>query len=381
MFSRARPLRVLAILALLTTMATSRPLASFVAPGEQDTFTDPDVRVTLTHDNEALRQRAADAARQIAAVCRTWFGAPLPDATVSADPSLIDVPETMAVEAHVALTAARLWSNAAMGFGDNDHAFAEGLARYLHAIAVENLFDARYRRRAYSQHAERLFGGFVAVPTRGIYVRRHSALAPGRQLGEDAALIFQTLERLLSQPRLQRAVREATVTPPRDSQTFVTRLEGALGQDVRWLFDDVSSGRGYDYALDGLTTSPGDCADGPCYRTGLVLKRRGEAQFTGSNDANRYQQGRLLQISVLFENGDAVATSSGGRQASEELWFESAFPATSATLDPSHIVALDRARLDNFQTLAPKTNINVSRWTAQWAGWLEHTLLTSAFFF
>jgi hypothetical protein len=197
---------------------------------------------------------------------------------------------------------------------------------------------------------------------------RLTALREGDDTAARVSRGFLALEQMVGLPRLQHAVQAAA--RGKDAAT-VSAMEAALGQEVQWLFDDLAAGREFDLALVSLSSDASTCAGSrPCYRTRVLLERRGQATFE-----------RVLDVAMAFADGSTVEESLSDGAAPVELWFESPAPAVNASLDPRRIAVVDRSLLDNFRTLAPATNVNVARWVGQWSVWLQQALLTHAYFF
>jgi hypothetical protein len=278
----------------------------------------------------------------------------------------------MSVEARIALDVTRAWV-ASSGAGRAGDVLVEGLARYLHTLAVEDLFDRRYQRRAYAVHAEPMLRGSFTMPIRGIHRTRLTTLrAETESIAAQLALAFATLERYLAPTRLQRAVTAAVASRPSDIDTFVTDMESALGQELSWLFETVLAEGRYDYALTEFASDPALCQDAPCFRTRAVVERRTDSAFASTT---------VPGVLLTFADGQSLTSASDARVSIEEFYFESPAPADTATIDSAGVLLLDRNRLDNRKTLAPATDVNVARWTGQWAVWLQHALLAYASFF
>jgi hypothetical protein len=345
MFRRARAPRVLWTLALIAPIAVSG--------------------VTTPAQQEAPREgRATSASEQALVLCRDWLGVSVPPADHDLLP--FDTASTMTREASTAHDVLRRCVDIALPAGEQ--ALRPGLARYLHALVVERLFDQRYQRLAYSLHAEPLFGGFVQVPTRGIHRTRLTALREDDDTAARVSRGFLALEQMVGLPRLQHAVQAVAA---RKDVPMVATMEAALGQELQWLFDDLVAGREFDLTLVSLSSDASTCEGAqPCYRTRVILERRGQATFE-----------RALGLAMTFADGSTVEESVSGGAALDALWFESPAPAVNAALDPRRIAVVDRSLLDNFQTLSPATNVNVARWVSQWTVWLQQALLTHAYFF
>ena len=168
---------------------------------------------------------------------------------------------------------------------------------------------------------------------------------------------------------------------------FFETLDAATDRDLSW-FVDEAFGRAatYDYAVADLASvvdETGACGTGPCYRTTVVLKRLGDAVFSGTSLApvGPFEAGRAVEIEVRFADGQRSEDHWDGRAAEKTLVYHGPAPATWARIDPARTLLLDANRLNNARTLLPASSAATLPWSVRWTTWLQDLLLSSAVFF
>jgi hypothetical protein len=358
-----------------------------------------DVRLLLQPEHAAQAERLLDAAVDALALHRRWLS-PYPDDHLTmvdtgwrdamgdrAYPGLITfatrwiVPSTtLAPEAAVARGVSAQWWGGVVGIDPvEDSALADGLQGYFTAMVVEHLFDVRHQRLAYAAFGHAFFGGFIPWTWRGVLVSR-SAAYRGR-----AALGFGTLERYLDAPVMQRALAAVIDRHPdeRISRREFFRLAGdAAGQDLRWFEEAVFERAGsFDYAVGSVVTVPdASCDTSPCFRTSVVIERRGDGQFTGTSEppAGPYESGRAVLVAVSFGDGQRVVDTWDGRGLSKPVIVRSRVPAVSVRVDPDRMLLLDVTQTNNSWTGTPRAARASTRWAVTWAVWLQDLLLSYA---
>src|SRR5206468_7242047 len=118
----------------------------------------------------------------------------------------------------------------------------------------------------------------------------------------------------------------------------------------------------------------------PCFEATVIVRRLGEAEFTGTSHApiGPYDAGRALTVLVRFEDGSETTDRWDGRARWRLFEYESPSPAVSAQIDPERILVLDRNFTNNSVTRRPATPQAATRWAARWTIWLQDLLLTYA---
>jgi hypothetical protein len=329
--------------------------------------------------------RVANALRESRERYTEWLGPAThhSDAVTGIEPPWISTPSSMDVESQVAYLVLEEW----FGYVDpKTPPMVKGVGWYLQSRVVERLFDFAFFTEGCCMESARFFGGAVPWGFSRLPLSRWSAglgraSPPGRSLPTSvdaatirAALAFGTLERYLTWPTLQSALREwakqsATKTlTPADIQRIVS---DASGQDLEWFFSTAfDPARRFDYGIDTFTT------EGKTTRVTVV--RRGDAMFTGRTRVpdGPYESGDAMELRVTFADGQQITGRWDGRQASRVFEFESPSPAVEAYLDPERTLLLDENYLDNRRLATPSHNIDVAKWTARWVMWLQNAMLT-----
>lgn len=400
MFSNGAPPRRAPTALAALIGATAALLASDLVQSGTPSVIEIALPPTQSHYREQVEQAAFESLR----LYSTWLSTPPPvDAVTTArtgEPAstglALRLPwraadPMMEVQSHVAYEIARkYWTEAG-----SDPAIARGLSWYLQSRAVEYLFNLRYAAPGYYMEGLRLFGGHVPWVVDSLRVSRWRALANTDgtrrlppQIDESvtrAAVAFASLERYLSWPVLQGALAALAAqrgTPLTAGHVGAT-ISAAAGQDLSWFFEFAfDPDRDVAYRLEGLVTGvAGPDCDG-CVRTAITAVRLGDAVFSGSSHQplGEFDSGSAITLQLQFANGASVVTRWDGRDERREFVFESAAPATIATLDPEGVLLLDENPLDQRLVQEPGTNVPLAKWLARWATWLQHAMLTYAMF-
>lgn len=273
-------------------------------------------------------------------------------------------------------------------------AIARGLSWYLQSRVVEHLFNLKYALPGHSSESVRLFGGFVPVTLPALRISRWRSLdVPARQrrrppeLDEAsvrAAMAFASLERYVGWPVLQGAL--AVLARDRDAPLTAERTRGvisaAAGEDLTWFFDIAFDGRRtVEYAIAGFGSSPASsCAAAPCFTTQVILKRLGNAAFSGSSRdrVGRFDSGTAIGLRVGLESGQIMTARWDGRDDERTFLFESPTPGIAAQLDPDGVLLLDPNRQDHWWRLQAASNVSIAKWVARWSVWLQHAMMSYA---
>lgn len=287
-----------------------------------------------------------------------------------------------------------------VGNNEFEHAWMdEGINQYANARVMAETFSPAH-------HSERFFG-FLPWTYRGIVIPRDEfeywssyrdaadsdtpstpSWAYDRVTGSEityskTALWLHTLERLIGQPTLQRAMatfferwRFRHPTP----DDFFATVNDVSGRDLTWFFDEVyRSSRVFDYGVDSIASDlpsvsgVGDGVGRPVlrdetpagarYETAVTVRRHGEGVFP-------------VDIEVVFEDGTRRRVPWNGRDRRRVFTFTSTSAAVSATVDPGEVLRLDVSRFNNSVTLEPQGERAATRWSLLWLTWLQDRLLT-----
>lgn len=304
----------------------------------------------------------------------------------------------MAVERAVSSAVARAFWRREIPCGPASDWFVDGLARYEAVVSIASQYDGALEVPAIGAFEQRLAGGFVPwvvrtpVPawsgSRSAY-RARAGLDPAQPrsaadrqaLEAKTALSAQTLAAWIGSPTWQAVLHDfversrGRCASWRDLQQSAADISGF---DLSWFFDQAfASGRIFDYGVDRFASEPAAAAPGR-YRTALVVRRFGDALFTGSAEppVAPFESGRGVEIAVRFADGTERAEHWDGRAASRTFEYDGASPAVSATVDPRLVIQLDANRTNNSRTLAPRQRTAATRWAVLWTAWLQHLLLT-----
>ena len=318
-----------------------------------------------------------------------WLGPlPQPDASLGEiEVRWLAAPSSMDVESRVSYELARQWFGAP---GGQNASMVNGVAWYLQSRVGERLFDFAFFTEGCCLESAAFFGGAVPWGFSRLPLSRWNAglgrtLPAGRRLPASvdaatirAALAFGTLERYLTWPALQSALREWVVQAssrallPADIERIVS---SATGEDLEWFFATAfDPAQHFDYGLDQFSSE----SSSGTFHSRVIAVRRGNAMFTGRTRPpdGPFESGDAMELRVTFADGQQVAGRWDGRQPSRVFEFESASPAVEAFLDPNRTLLLDDNYLDNRRLMTPSHNIAVGKWTARWVMWLQNAMLT-----
>ena len=361
----------------------------------------PAVRVELSAASTDRAEQLAESARQALDLLTTWFG-PYPassltlvdaswrSAAPSASPGTVPVAvrwielgrDPAAERRLIAAMASHYWHEAVAA--DPNHAwFAEGLARYSAARAIDTLLE---RRQYWSS---RYFGGFIPYAVRSLPLSPFGAEARGHILSLDAGLAWpeasdasrvtraigalSTLERYIGWPALQQGLLSFRANGHRDGYApaaLAAVLTAQRGGDMSWFFTEAfAPDKQFDYAVESVTNEAVDAR----FLVRVNLRRLGNGVF-GITDPSR---GPSLPVVVAFADGSEVSERWPGGLESLSLEYAAATPAVRAAVDPDAVVLLDRDPVNNVRrlTAAPLTGVGL-RATAAWLTWLEDLALT-----
>lgn len=318
-----------------------------------------------------------------------WLGPPPGPIEIVQDVHVrwLAAPASMEVESQVAYETARQWFGPA---GTSNATLVNGVAWYLQSRVVERLFDFAFFTEGCCLESAAFFGGHVPWGFSRLPLSRWSAglgrtVPPGRRLPPSvnaatirAALAFGTLERYLTWPTLQAALREWSKHAAGQSLTPVDVqqiISSATGEDLEWFFSTAfDPSQHFDYALEEFSSE----SSAGKYHTKVSAVRRGNAMFTGRTRPpdGPFESGDAMELRVTFADGRQVTDRWDGRQPARVFEFDSASPAIEAFLDPHQTLLLDDNYLDNRRLATPSHNIAVAKWTARWVMWLQNAVLT-----
>lgn len=160
------------------------------------------------------------------------------------------------------------------------------------------------------------------------------------------ATVLLTLERIIGEETLQRALREYFLkyrfTHP-TKEDFLKTVEEVSGQDLRWYYDQAVYGTAVlDYEIVRARSDRIDWAADPgdrrtpatAYRTNFIVHRKGDFVFP-------------VDIRVRFDNGETIQEQWDGKDRWKRFTYEKKARLVSAQVDPNYAVRLDKDFYNN----------------------------------
>jgi hypothetical protein len=269
-----------------------------------------------------------------------------------------------------------------------DHAWMdEGLTTYLSSKLMADSYPGRFTRTG------RLFGGLVIWPweaarwTRSVDgdgANRYRT-EPDRDVPSNAswqfdpatgrtltyfrtALWLHTLERMIGWETMRRVLAtyysRSAFTHPEPADFFRTVNE-ITQQDLTWFFDQVQNrATTFDYGVDRVTTLR---LDSGSFDTAVLVRRLGTGVFP-------------IDLRVTFEDGSSVTERWDGTAPNRLFTYRRGVRATRVEVDPDRVLRLDVRQVNNSWTSMRQGRAAGARWGVRWLTWLQHQLLTYAFF-
>jgi hypothetical protein len=377
---------------------TPRATAVRVAVDGQPAF---EVQVRVSSNGAARTERWLDAVRQTAAEHVKALGVvPSRSLTVVDDAPIWSSGRGMAVEAAVARTVAvQYWRDSFPCAADDW--FVGGLSRYTATNAVVAARDVPRAEQSVGLVESRYFGGLMpwllplpvpaATAGNGLAMYRENARAdPGRAVSVDdraaleakTALAMATMANWMGKPAWDVVIRQFVASyrgrcPTPDDLNAVANATTGLTLD--WFFRSVFHTTDvFDYAVERLATTR---VNGAGYRTTVVVRRLGEASFTGRGAAppGPFDSGSGIDIATAFADGSLRVDAWDGVARTREFTYDSVSPALWAAVDASHVLVLDVHPTNNSVAVAPRTVAAADRWAARWTLWLQDLLMSYAF--
>jgi hypothetical protein len=146
---------------------------------------------------------------------------------------------------------------------------------------------------------------------------------------------------------------------------FAATLNEVAGRDMTWWMDaTLRSADTFDYAVEDVVHR--DIGDNLIESTVLV-RRLAPGIFP-------------VNVHVTFDDGREVTEVWDGTTTWREWVFEDATRVTRVEIDRDRALALDVHRTNNSWTAEPRAADAANRWTRRWIAWMQHVLLTYAFF-
>lgn len=256
------------------------------------------------------------------------------------------------------------------GSNQGSRDFAEGLARYAAARAIDAVLQGR-------QHwSRRYFGGFLPYAVRSLPLSPPRSAAQGRRVyfdelaGDDAAiramLALQTLERYIGWPALQQglaAYRTEFAAGGGTPEALQRILEEQGGRDLSSFFKAAfTPAVSFDYGVEMAAS----VSASESYTAIVALRRYGDGVFPVSYD-------------LQFADGSKVTGMWPEGQQRVALEYASTSALAAVEVDPAHALLLDVDRANNMKRLTRARMPNpLVRNLASWLVWLQDLLLTAS---
>lgn len=145
---------------------------------------------------------------------------------------------------------------------------------------------------------------------------------------------------------------------------FTQAVNEVSGRDMSWLLE-ATLGRSdtFDYAVEDVVHR--DTETG--VESTVIVRRRASGVFP-------------VDIHVTFEDGREVFEQWDGVSSWREFTYDDTRPVTRVEIDRARVLVLDVHRTNNTWTANPRAEQAADRWTQRWIAWMQHVLLTYAFF-
>ncbi|MCC7043752.1 MAG: M1 family metallopeptidase [Acidobacteria bacterium] len=146
---------------------------------------------------------------------------------------------------------------------------------------------------------------------------------------------------------------------------FTAALSEAAGRDMaRFVDATLGSADTFDYAVEDVIHR--DITPGTVEST-VLLRRLEPGVFP-------------VTVRITFDDGREIVEAWDGAETWRELKYEDKARVSRVEVDPDRVLALDVHRTNNSWTAAPRATDAANRWTRRWITWMQHVLLTYAFF-
>ena len=87
-----------------------------------------------------------------------------------------------------------------------------------------------------------------------------------------------------------------------------------------------------------------------------------------------------VDVRVTFADGSTVTEAWDGRDPWKAFRFRRGARVSHVDVDPNHVLRLDVQRTNNSWTTSPQATRASRAWSVRWWTWLQHQMLTYAFF-
>jgi hypothetical protein len=146
---------------------------------------------------------------------------------------------------------------------------------------------------------------------------------------------------------------------------FAAVVHETAGRDMAWLLDaTLGSADTFDYGVEDVVFRD---VDAGAVESTVIVRRLAPGVLP-------------VDIRVTFDDGSHVVEAWDGASPWRELKYEKKARVSRVEIDPERVLALDVHRTNNSWTSSPRAADAANRWTRRWIAWMQHVLLTYAFF-
>lgn len=150
---------------------------------------------------------------------------------------------------------------------------------------------------------------------------------------------------------------------------FLPIFNSVAGRDLEWAFDATLKQPGvFDYAVGDVTTVPlGGSPDR--FASTVIVTRKGNAAFP-------------VEVRVTFDDGRVVFErwDDESRNGWHMFSYEESARVSRVEVDPGRVLVLDAHRTNNSWTSDPQAERAADKWSRRWMSWMQHLLMSYAFF-
>jgi hypothetical protein len=171
-------------------------------------------------------------------------------------------------------------------------------------------------------------------------------------------IVLNTLERILGEPTMARAMRAYFARwqfRHPNSDDFYQAIEQSSGQDLSGFFHQlIETPETLDYEVSSLSSEPA----GSQQRSSVHLRRNGKVVLP-------------VELELKFEGAPPERTTWQPKEEETTLTFDRATAIEWARLDPDSKLLVDKHWLNNGRRAGADSRV-ASSWTSRWMFWLQH---------
>lgn len=187
-----------------------------------------------------------------------------------------------------------------------------------------------------------------------------------------APLALETLHRVIGEDMMTKVL--ATyyargVFRHPTSDDFFAIVNSTAGRDLSWLFDATLRQSGtFDYAVGDVTSVQTSTSPNQFHST-VIVQRLADGIFP-------------IEIRVTFDDGGVILERwlDDAGTGWHTFTYDRAARVSRVEVDPDRVLVLDAHRTNNSWAAEPQATRAADKWTRRWLSWVQHVLLTYAFF-